>query len=138
MRPCCRISSRALDAAEWLCLAVGQMAICMLVGGLCAAPALAMPVEPVESEEVSASPARSRERHLLLRFVAEMEAAETYLQEARSSADPTSLRRRFDYDRLTDDLQLMRHGVIDYLRQSGAMRPRSFEPLSGHYAEKSR
>lgn len=116
--------------------AAGLLAVLLLAAATVApASAQAMPSATV-GEELRISPGRERERELLLRFVAEMEAAEIYLHEARRNGETGHYRRNFDYDRLTDDLQLMRQGVLGYLRQSGSLQPRSFESLSGDYMDR--
>ena len=75
------------------------------------------------------------ERQRLESVVNELAYLQTYLQETKSSQKP-NVRSRFDYERINGDLNLLKHGITEYLsdipsKQKGDTN--AFREIQGNY-----
>lgn len=77
------------------------------------------------------------ERANLYSILRQLNALEDTAHRSPHLADETGKRYFFDYQRLTDDIARIRHGLKDYLSPSRA-QPRGPVELSGNYTTEGR
>lgn len=87
--------------------------------------------EPVPQYEYLPAPASRAEREVLSRLEQELTFLQRLAREAQAQRNP-SARIKFDYNRLMQDLDAVRHGIRSHLREPST-EPRVFPPIRGDY-----
>ncbi|MGI9345571.1 MAG: RAQPRD family integrative conjugative element protein [Gammaproteobacteria bacterium] len=89
----------------------------------------------------TATLAQARERHLLMRFISDLDSAQQRLQALRKgsslAADQQQSAQQFDYAQLERDVLVIQAGVEDYLSNSGGLKQGAADALGGVYRPNS-